>query len=912
MRARLNVEMGVTLVLLGLCTCMSHADVVVNFDAATQVAGNSPNVTSDTALNTANPIVTSGNLTGYTGADVYGAMNERSTGLWTVGASSASGLRVRMNNSANNGVDGLFLFATAQVSFNPANDTLEASSVFTSQIQRVDSAKIRFVFGSGGAFYVSEASPDFVTGGSGNQSDSFSLEALSAQWFAYDPVSSASGVSAIGASVSPAFVDIDFIGFALFADGNAGGASNSGVNCGVRTFSALAVPSASTQAPTFDSDPVVADDAVTNQAYSDTLANYASDGDGDPMIFWKSSGPSWLSVAAEGTLSGTAPGTQGLNSWTVHVTDNINGTNSATLELTVGGPPVIITPYTGTNILFIAIDDINPIMGCYGNTLIQTPEMDSLASRGMLFENAHCQGSVCSASRASLMTGLMPEQTGVFFFDKMRGDAVVDSRDNPLGLTNLVTIPQHFINHGYETAAIGKLNDYRCVGSINANGIINEDGASVDDPPSWSYRFANPSGVGPTTAIRTTDAATVKLAAESVNQPAANFTDGRAATEAISVMNTLAAGNKPFFLGVGFKKPHLPFLAPKSSWDLYSPTNFTPQAFRTDMLNATTEYSNLTIQELRNQYYLETNGSGQALPITAGILPDDQQRLLLHGYYACISHIDEQVGRVLDELDTLGLTSNTIVVLWGDHGFHLGDHNKWGKHTHLEQASSMPLIISAPGFPQAVRTTAPVGLIDLYPTLCELAGLPVPEQPLSHAVATGRPLAGMSLVPILTDPDARVQTGIINQWGTSTYGYAYRTERYRFTEWINPSGTILSRELYDYELDPLETINLAVYPEYAALMYQFAKATRTTNEAGGCDRLKTTAALPFPSDASLVGLKMSGADLSWPEASGMTYRLLSKTNLLQAAWTTKQTGLPGSPAPVAQNEAAEFFRVEVE
>ncbi len=570
--------------------------------------------------------------------------------------------------------------------------------------------------------------------------------------------------------------------------------------------------------------------------------------------------------------------------------------------------PIINPPKP--NILFIAIDDINPILGSFGNTLIQTPNMDRLAARGMLFENAHCQWSVCGPSRASLMTGLMPEQGGVMGFTKMRGISADGQRDNALGLTNLVTIPQHFIAHGYETAAVGKINDYRCVGSINPNGTINEDGSTVDDPPSWSYGFVNSSGVGSTSAIRTTDSKSVKLAAESVDQPASNFTDGVAATLGLEQLNALAAGNKPFFLGVGFKKPHLPFLAPKSIWDLYDHNDFTPHPFQTEMLNVT-PYTFNSIHELRDNYYLELDGNGKALPITEGILPDDQQKTLLHGYYACISHVDEQVGLLLDELDALGLAGNTIVVLWGDHGFHLGDHNEWGKHTNLEQATRVPFIISAPGYPAGLKTQAPVGLLDIYPTLCELAGLPIPEQPLSESVSGGRPLAGHSLVPILGNPDARVQTGIMNHYGSNNYGYAYRTERYRFTEWISSSGTVLARELYDYETDPMETVNLAVYPEYEALMYQFSVASRSSGEAGGCDRLKSSPALPVPSNKSLPGLGISGNAISWPDAATSTYNLMSKTNLLDAAWNTNQVSLTGSPALIARSEDQEFFRVEV-
>ncbi|MFC1467954.1 sulfatase [Verrucomicrobiota bacterium] len=661
----------------------------------------------------------------------------------------------------------------------------------------------------------------------------------------------------------------------------------------------------------FSGNPVVECNAATGSVYSSTLADDVSGGDGGPLIFSIESGPAWLSIASGGALSGT-PVSTGLNEFSVKVIDGSGDFDTAFLHITVSD---LKTPYTGTNVLFIAIDDMNPIVGCYGNALIQTPNMDTLAARGMLFENAHCQWSVCGPSRASLMTGLMPEQGGVMGFVKMRGISADGSRDNASGMTNLVTIPQHFKNNGYETAASGKLNDHRCVGSINPDGTINEDGGTVDDPPSWSYAFSKPSGsVSSSTAVSSVDGKTKKLAAEGVDQPGAVFDDGVIATEGLVMLNELAAGDKPFFLGVGFKKPHLPFLAPKANWDLYQRDDFTPHPFQAAMANVTS-YTFNKIKEMRGSYYLETDSNGYALSITDGILPDDQQKLLLHGYYACISHVDDQVGRLLDELDALGLADNTIVVLWGDHGFHLGDHNEWGKHTNLEQATRVPFIISAPGYPQGLKTAAPAGLVDIYPTLCELAGLPIPEQPLSESVSGGHPLAGHSLVPVLADPDARVQTGIMNHYGSGTYGYAYRTERYRYIEWVNSSGSILARELYDYVTDPMETVNLAVYPAYDALMYQFSRSMRSDDECGGCDRLKSGAAVSAPADMTLAGLTseaaVGGITLRWPDAAAASYNVTYKTNLLDAAWTPHQSGVGGGSLTVQLDTSHAFYRIEL-
>ncbi len=656
--------------------------------------------------------------------------------------------------------------------------------------------------------------------------------------------------------------------------------------------------------PVFGNDPVTEIRATQDMAYTGrTLADNASDADLDSLTFDKVSGPAWLSIASNGALTGTPTSTDlGINSWKVLVTDGA-ATNFATLEIDV------IVPGTEMNVLFIAIDDMNPIIGAYGNSLIETPNMDQLAARGTTFLNAHCQWSVCGPSRASIMTGLMPEQTGVMGFTKMRGDAVDDGYDNSRGVTNIITIPQHFIDYGYTTAASGKINDYRCVGSMNPDGTINNDGGSVDDPQSWSYQFQSSGGVGGTKIPWAHDpGSNGKLAAESIDQPGSNFVDGVAATQGIELMNHLV-NNQPFFLGVGFKKPHLPFLAPKSSWDLYDRDDFSPHPFPYEMENAT-GYALNSITELRNTYYLETNGSGQALQLIPGILPDEQQKLLLHGYYASISHVDDQVGRVLDELDALGLTSNTIVVLWGDHGFHLGDHNEWGKHTNLEQATRVPFMISVPGLPEGQTTETPVGLLDLFPTLCELAGIPEPIQPPNSVDPSPRPLAGRSLVSLLDGTVEQVQTGIVNHYGGNNYGYAYRTDRYRYIEWINSSGTILARELYDYQQDPMETINLAGEPGYEGLIYQFSVSMRDAAEAGGCDRLKSSTAPAAPVPAVLGGVELENGEISWPDAAGVTYTLMSTTNLVGGTWVTNQTGVT-APIVMPTVDDGAFFRIEI-
>jgi arylsulfatase A-like enzyme len=674
-------------------------------------------------------------------------------------------------------------------------------------------------------------------------------------------------------------------------------------------------------APVFTSNPVVEANAAENAAYSGTIADNATDADSDPLSFSKISGPSWLAVGSNGGLSGT-PGAVdvGLNSWMVQVSDGTE-TNTATLEITVTPPK--------PNILFIAIDDINPVLGCYGDPLAITPRMDALAASGTTFLNAHCQWSVCGPSRASVMTGLMPEETGVMGFKKMRGDADVANQVNSVIRPNLVAIPQYFRYNGYRTTAVGKINDYRCVGSLNtATGKVADDGGTVDDPPSWGdpvNPYALPADFFTSSSF--VDAASGwappgKPVAASTNLPDSAFTDGIACDEGIALLQNLATNDAPFFLGVGFKKPHLAFIAPQQYWDMYDRNNFSIHPFQEHPLHAVTYTWNYAKElESYDEFAIEGNSVTN--------IPESLQLEMIHGYYACVSFIDAQVGRLLDELEALGLASNTVVVLWGDHGFHLGDHAEWAKHTNLEQATRVPFIIRNPqGGLAGVKTDTPVALMDIYPTLCELAGLPIPEQPLNENEApadpaSGRSLKGKSLAGVVNGSSSSVRYGAVNLFKRSgAFGYAYRTERYRYTEWIS-GGAIVAREFYDYVSDPMETVNLAGEPGYEALMYQFSISMREEFDqmklSSGdlaASVLQGAPAETLPADRQLPELdgKVSGGDveLSWPDAAGVFYNILFKSNLLDAAWTTNQVLLPGSPVSVPlPAEPQGFYRVEV-
>jgi iduronate 2-sulfatase len=445
-------------------------------------------------------------------------------------------------------------------------------------------------------------------------------------------------------------------------------------------------------------------------------------------------------------------------------------------------------PAQRPNVLFIAIDDCKPVLGCYGDRFVKSPRIDQLASHGTTFLNNHCQWAVCGPTRASLMSGLMPESTGVMGFKQMRAK-----------LPDLVTLPQYFKNHGYETTGTGKLNDYRCV----------EGGHESDDPLSWSVSYSS----GSKNPYHTKG----KISCEASTNDEREHGDRQICDTGIERMNQLAKSAKPFFLGVGFKKPHLPFVAPSNYWNLYDRADIQLAEFQQKPKNGE---PNAWHDSSEMRQYSDIPNKGK--------IPKAKQRELIHGYYACVSFVDSLVGRLLDNLEQLGLTENTIVVLWGDHGFHLGDHGQWGKHTNMEQATRSPLIIVNPAAQKkGIKTSNSSGFIDIYPTLCELAGLPIPGS-----------IHGRSLVPMLERPDTKVRNGAISMFRRKGLRYAYRTARYRYVEWIG-KNEVIARELYDYETDPLEKVNLAADERSKSLMEQLAQQLR--EEAVGCPLLQQAA-----------------------------------------------------------------------
>jgi arylsulfatase A-like enzyme len=440
------------------------------------------------------------------------------------------------------------------------------------------------------------------------------------------------------------------------------------------------------------------------------------------------------------------------------------------------------------NILFIAVDDLKPVTGAYDDPHAKTPGMNRLAREGIVFQNCYCQQAISAATRASLLTGMYPDKTRVW-------DLVTDFRQvNP----NAVSMPQYFKSMGYETAAMGKIYHVESAGPGH-------------DAPSWSihYRDAkrkqyalpftpNARGRGPAT--------------ECADVPDNTYQDGRLTEMAIELLDSLSKNkNKPFFLAVGFRKPHLPFVAPKKYWDLYDRNEFEIASFQKKALNSPDVAYHVS-GELKNYSDIPQFDSYSEDELKH--LPVEKQKELIHGYYAAMSYTDAQIMTLLNELDRLGIRKNTIIVLWGDHGWHLGDHGLWNKHTNFEQATHTLLMMSIPGQKAGIKPVAVSEFTDIYPTLCDLINVPKPEY-----------IDGKSLMPAIKDPSSEIREYALSQYprGNAIMGYSIRTNRFRYTVWMSKGfrtwmpydeKLVIAREMYDYEKDPLETESVLDKPEY--------------------------------------------------------------------------------------------------
>ncbi len=467
------------------------------------------------------------------------------------------------------------------------------------------------------------------------------------------------------------------------------------------------------------------------------------------------------------------------------------------------------------NILFITVDDLNADLGAYGHPQVQSPSIDRLASQGLRFDAAYAQYPVCSPSRSSFLTGLYPGQTGVVSNDVHFRDFVADA----------VTLPELFRRNGYFTARVGKVFHYNVPGDIGTNGL--------DDAQSWEQR-RNPRGIDVdygsevyTIEPRTPIGATLSWL--SVPDDGSRHTDALVTDEAISLLNAYHPDDtgRPFFLAVGYFRPHTPFVAPASYFSQYPPADIEPPPdFATDRADIPTP----ALADRPGQLQMS-----EADKVAA-----------IQGYYASISYMDAQVGRLLGALDAASLRQSTVVVLVSDHGYQLGAHGLWQKGDLFEGSARVPLIVSVPKqagthYPRGESTSSLAELVDLYPTVVELAGLDIPEA-----------VAGYSLVPVLEDPRHSVResayTMALSMAGRDREEWRYReimgrsirTERYRYTEW---GGGQWGVELYDYRTDPAEFTNVVNERDHLAARARLARelagrsqqaeAARATGERSG-------------------------------------------------------------------------------
>jgi iduronate 2-sulfatase len=441
------------------------------------------------------------------------------------------------------------------------------------------------------------------------------------------------------------------------------------------------------------------------------------------------------------------------------------------------------------NVLFIAVDDLRPQLGCYGHSQMISPNIDRLAGEGVVFKRAYCQVPVCGASRGSLMSGVRPTPSRF-----INHDASVD-----VDLPDILTLPRHFKDNGYETVSLGKI--YHRMGDDldawsqppwrpNIPGYVlkesNEIRKRSRDAREQAGLPVNSWGGGPP----------VECADVEDNE----YGDGAIADRAIEELRRMQG--RPFFLAAGFFKPHLPFCAPKKYWDLYprgsidlADNPFQPKDAPKSALH--------TWGELRAYAGIPAKG-----PVS-----DEQARELIHGYYACVSYADAQIGRLLDELDRLGRRDNTIIVLWGDHGWQLGEHGLWCKHCNFETSLHSPLIVSDPAMPAGAETDALVEFVDIYPSLCGLCRLPLPGH-----------LEGASFAPLMAKPDRPWKNAVFSRFHQ---GDSVKTDRYRYTEWVKKGEQEpFEWMLYDHQTDPMENTNIADRPENEQLLEQMRGTLR--------------------------------------------------------------------------------------
>jgi len=458
----------------------------------------------------------------------------------------------------------------------------------------------------------------------------------------------------------------------------------------------------------------------------------------------------------------------------------------------------------------IPVDDLRPELGCYGYDQIVSPNIDKLAASGTLFRRAYTMVATCCPSRTCLLTGCRPETTKVY-------DLVTHFRKN---LPDVVTVLQHFSRHGYEAVGMGKVFH----GSLNDMPSwdrwidIKKDSAWLD--PNTKKRIAQfvkeakqkkLTGKARSHYVRGT-------VTECMDVPDNAYLDGALTDRAVKELEGFAASGKPFFLAVGYKKPHLPFIAPKRYWDLYdrdkiatAPNPFHPKNMPKGAVDS--------FPGEMGSYCDARELAAKQKAAGKNDWPDEFARKLIHAYFACISYIDAQVGRLLDTLNRTGLADNTVVLLWGDHGWHLGENGTWGKHTNLEWATHSPLMMRVPGQSNAgVGTDGLVEFVDVYPSLAEACGLPIPVH-----------CEGTSFIPLMRSPGRSWKSAAFSQYrkkinGVSCLGKTMRTDHFRYTEWRewNNRDRLVATELYDHRYNHDENENVVDRPEFASVVADMA------------------------------------------------------------------------------------------
>lgn len=429
------------------------------------------------------------------------------------------------------------------------------------------------------------------------------------------------------------------------------------------------------------------------------------------------------------------------------------------------------------NVLFVASDDLTSTLGCYGHPVVKSPHIDRLAARGVRFDNAYCQFPFCGPSRASLMTGMRPDTSGVVT------NSMVNFRETH---PDAVTLPQLFKNSGWRSMRVGKMFHMGVPGGV---GTMRHQ-----DPRSWDVSISPPGdedesvGLGgdPNPDLRNGLKMQWIQTADASGQA-----DAAAADTAIELLESTA--DQPFFLGLGFVRPHVPFVAPTEFFDMY------PLEEVELVSNPPDDLDDIPAPAKNLRPFL-WNQMGMS---------EENQRISLRGYYASVSFMDQQLGRVLDALERLGQADRTIVLFFGDHGWHLGEHTHWQKMSLMEESVKAPLIISAPGIRGNGRASkALVEFVDFYPTLADLCGLAAPAG-----------LEGVSLAPVLDDPSASVKDAAFSQvqWEDRIFGRTVRTDQYRYIRWEGDGG---GEELYDHESDPREFTNLVADPQHADVLEQ--------------------------------------------------------------------------------------------